>query len=443
MKVLKRLKPLAILVIIFIVVQSNIVLAFDLNKKINKNVYINNIELSGLTMEEAKEKLLYHVNENRYFVLSYENKEILIDKNILGVEYEIDDLVKDAYNVGRDQNVISNIKTKVSLSKGNKIVIPLSYKYNIKNIDKLIEDCNKDIYVNPIDATIKIINNQISITKETYGKKLDKSKLKRDIIYNIKNLNSRDIKASIKILSPKYKYDELKKIDTVLGKFETYFNSSNKNRVNNIEVAALATSNLIIDQNERFSFNNALKNIRKNLKEAPIIKNGKTDKGLGGGICQVSTTIYNAALYSNMNIIEVNNHSIPSLYITKGRDATVSDGYLDFVFENKNQTPILIYNQVLNNKIVSSIYGSIEDKKDIEIETKIVKVLKNKQICKNDYNLKNGLKIIEQKGRLGYSVNTFRIYKENKKIIKKELINTSYYPPCDEIITKGVKSTED
>lgn len=443
MKVLKRLKPLAILVIIFIVVQSNIVLAFDLNKKINKNVYINNIELSGLTMEEAKEKLLYHVNENRYFVLSYENKEILIDKNILGVEYEIDDLVKDAYNVGRDQDVISNIKTKVSLSKGNKIVIPLSCEYNMEKIDKLIEDCNKDIYVNPIDATIKIINNQISITKETYGKKLDKSKLKRDIIYNIKNLNSRDIKASIKILSPKYKYDELKKIDTVLGKFETYFNSSNKNRVNNIEVAALATSNLIIDQNERFSFNNALKNIRKNLKEAPIIKNGKTDKGLGGGICQVSTTIYNAALYSNMNIIEVNNHSIPSLYITKGRDATVSDGYLDFVFENKNQTPILIYNQVLNNKIVSSIYGSIEDKKDIEIETKIVKVLKNKQICKNDYNLKNGLKIIEQKGRLGYSVNTFRIYKENKKIIKKELINTSYYPPCDEIITKGVKSTED
>lgn len=443
MKVLKRLKPLAILVIIFIVVQSNIVLAFDLNKKINKNVYINNIELSGLTMEEAKEKLLYHVNENRYFVLSYENKEILIDKNILGVEYEIDDLVKDAYNVGRDQDVISNIKTKVSLSKGNKIVIPLSCEYNMEKIDKLIEDCNKDIYVNPIDATIKIINNQISITKETYGKKLDKSKLKRDIIYNIKNLNSRDIKASIKILSPKYKYDELKKIDTVLGKFETYFNSSNKNRVNNIEVAALATSNLIIDQNERFSFNNALKDIRKNLKEAPIIKNGKTDKGLGGGICQVSTTIYNAALYSNMNIIEVNNHSIPSLYITKGRDATVSDGYLDFVFENKNQTPILIYNQVLNNKIVSSIYGSIEDKKDIEIETKIVKVLKNKQICKNDYNLKNGLKIIEQKGRLGYSVNTFRIYKENKKIIKKELINTSYYPPCDEIITKGVKSTED
>lgn len=443
MKVLKRLKPLAILVIIFIVVQSNIVLAFDLNKKINKNVYINNIELSGLTMEEAKEKLLYHVNENRYFVLSYENKEILIDKNILGVEYEIDDLVKDAYNVGRDQDVISNIKTKVSLSKGNKIVIPLSCEYNMEKIDKLIEDCNKDIYVNPIDATIKIINNQISITKETYGKKLDKSKLKRDIIYNIKNLNSRNIKASIKILSPKYKYDELKKIDTVLGKFETYFNSSNKNRANNIEVAALATSNLIIGQNERFSFNNALKNIRKNLKEAPIIKNGKTDKGLGGGICQVSTTIYNAALYSNMNIIEVNNHSIPSLYITKGRDATVSDGYLDFIFENKNQTPILIYNQVLNNKIVSSIYGSIEDKKDIEIETKIVKVLKNKQICKNDYNLKNGLKIIEQKGRLGYSVNTFRIYKENKKIIKKELINTSYYPPCDEIITKGVKSTED
>ena len=153
MTVLKRLKPLVILVIIFTIAQSNVVLAFDLDKKINKNVYVNNIELSGLTKEEAREKLLYNVKENRYFVLSYENKEILIDKNILDVEYEIDNLVKKAYEVGRDEDIISNIKTKVSLIRGNKVVIPLSYKYNMEMVDKLIEDCNKNIYLNPIDAT--------------------------------------------------------------------------------------------------------------------------------------------------------------------------------------------------------------------------------------------------------------------------------------------------
>ena len=440
---MKRLKPLVILVIIFMIAQSNVVLAFDLDKKINKNVYVNNIELSGLTKEEAREKLLYNVKENRYFVLSYENKEILIDKNILDVEYEIDNLVKKAYEVGRDEDIISNIKTKVSLMRGNKVVIPLSYKYNMEMVDKLIEDCNKNIYLNPIDATAKVIDGQICVTKEMYGRKVDESKLKKDIIDNIKNLDSREIEICIKTLKPKYTYNQLKKIDTVLGSFETYFNISNENRTNNIEVAALATSNLIIGQNEKFSFNNTLKNknARQNLKEAPIIKNGKSDRGLGGGICQVSTTIYNAALYSNMKIIEVNNHSMPSLYAIKGRDATVSEGYLDFVFQNKNKTPILIYNQVINNKIVSKIYGSKLDKKDIEIETQIVKILKNKQICKKDYNLKNGLNIVEQKGRLGYTVNTFRIYRENQKIIKKELINVSYYPPCDEIIIKGAKGS--
>ena len=213
---MKRLKPLVILVIIFTIAQSNVVLAFDLEKKINKNVYVNNIDLSGLTQKEAREKLLYNVKENRYFVLSYENKEILIDKNILDVEYEIDNLVKKAYEVGRDEDIISNIKTKVSLIRGNKVVIPLSYKYNMEMVDKLIEDCNKNIYVNPIDATAKVIDGQICVTKEMYGRKVDKSKLKKDIIDNIKNLDSREIEICVKTLKPKYTYNQLKKIDTVL-----------------------------------------------------------------------------------------------------------------------------------------------------------------------------------------------------------------------------------
>ena len=175
------------------------------------------------------------------------------------------------------------------------------------------------------------------------------------------------------------------------------------------------------------------------LKVASIILNGKHDKGVGGGICQVSTTIYNAALYAGMDIVKITNHSIPSPYVTKGRDATVSNGSMDFVFKNNNNNPIIVHNEIFENKIASKIYGCSSDKRNIEIETEIVETIKNKKIYKSDSKLQKGTKVVEQEGRLGYTVNTFRLYKSNNEILKKELVNTSYYPPCDEIILKGTK----
>ena len=100
------------------------------------------------------------------------------------------------------------------------------------------------------------------------------------------------------------------------------------------------------------------------------------------------------------------------------------------------------FNEIFENKIVSKIYGCSSDKRNIEIETKIVETIKNKKIYKSDSKLQKGTKVVEQEGRLGYTVNTFRLYKSNNEILKKELVNTSYYPPCDEIILKGTKEVQ-
>ena len=143
-----------------------------------------------------------------------------------------------------------------------------------------------------------------------------------------------------------------------------------------------------------------------------------------------------------MDIVEITNHSIPSPYVNKGRDATVCDGAIDFVFKNRYNTPIIVHNTILSNKIVSNIYGSSDDKSDIEIDTEVIETITNKKIYKNNSKLRKDVKVVEQPGRLGYTVNTFRIYKSNGEILKKELINKSYYPPCDEIILKGTKEVQ-
>ena len=241
-------------------------------------------------------------------------------------------------------------------------------------------------------------------------------------------------------IKPVYLYEDLSKIDTVLGRFETYFNSQNYNRSTNIKLAASATTNILLNQGEVFSFNSNIQNsnISKYLKEAPVIINGKSEKGRGGGMCQVSSTIYNAALYSGMSIISVRNHSIPSPYIEKGRDATVSGGIIDLKFKNNYKTPVYIYNQVMGNKIVCTIYGNKRDKQDIEIITEITDEINNRIIRKNSEKYDLGVKTIEQEGRKGYKVKTYRVYK-NDFGNKSEYIGESYYPPQDKIIIYGTR----
>ncbi len=444
MTALKKNKLLMMLVIIFMLLNNSIIYAFDLERKISKNVYIGEIDVSDLTIEEATKKVNLYIEENRYFNLIYNDKKIKIDKNTFDLDYKIPQLAQNAYNVGRDKDIITNIKTKVSLKRGNKEIIPIVSYYNISKIDELIKQLNEQFYISPVNATAEVINDKVAVTKGSYGQNINKQQLKSIIIYKIDNLNSKDSEIPITVLKPKYTSKQLSKIDTLLGSYETYFNPKNINRVNNISVATQATSNVIINTNEKFSFNNELreKNVYNQLREAPIILNGKPDKGVGGGICQVSTTIYNAALYAGMDIVEITNHSIPSPYVNKGRDATVCEGAIDFVFKNRYNTPIIVHNTILSNKIVSNIYGSSDDKSDIEIDTEVIETITNKKIYKNNSKLRKDVKVVEQPGRLGYTVNTFRIYKSNGEILKKELINKSYYPPCDEIILNGTKEVQ-
>lgn len=440
---MKKLKLVVIfgIILMLILITPRLAMAIDINQKINTNVYVNDIDLSKLTKSQAKKKINDYLDSYRYFTLINDQRTINVDKNKFDVNYKVDDLVDKAFNVGRDKDIISNIKTNLSLRKGNKKVINIKCEYNKEKIDKYIDDLNKDIYIEPINATAQIINKQVIVKKGSYGKSIDTQKLKEIIYEKIDKIENDESDIPIKPLKPKYTYDQLSKIDTVLGSYETKFNPKNTKRVNNIKVASKYTSNVLLDKGEKLFFNSFLQHdyVKKELQEAPIIKDGKHDKGLGGGICQVSSTLYNAALYAGMDIKKVQNHSIPSIYVEKGRDATISDGYIDFVFENPYDTPVIIYNEVINDKIVSTIYGSQNDKKDIEIITKVQAVIKNKEIVKKDPKLTKDVKIVEEEGRLGYTVNTFRVYKKNDEILKKELIYTSYYPPSDKIVVEGTK----
>lgn len=441
MILLRKLK-IAIFLSLLIVSLGNVVLsdAIEFEGKIHKNIYVRAIDLSNLTKKEAMEKINKILDDNNSFSLNFNDKKYIFCKNDIGINYDVEEVVEKAYNIGRDKGIIANMKIRSSLAMGKKVILDYSITYDEKKLDKYLKELNKKIYIKPTSATIRIINGKIVITKEKNGYKLNKDELKNTIIRKIKDMDNEDEIIPTLSVKPFYSYKELSKIDTVLGSFETYFNANNYNRSNNIKLAANATSNILLDKGEIFSFNSCIQesHINKYLKEAPVIVNGKPEKGIGGGMCQVSSTIYNAALYSDMKIINVRNHSIPSPYIEMGRDATVSGGTIDLKFSNKFDSPIFIYNRIVGNKIVCTIYGNKKDNKDIEVITETTDILHNRIIRKNSEKYDLGVKTIEQEGRNGYKVQTYRVYKSTLGN-ETEYIGQSYYPPQDKIIIYGTR----
>ena len=120
-----------------------------------------------------------------------------------------------------------------------------------------------------------------------------------------------------------------------------------------------------------FSYNEHIGeiNLSNGYKNAPVIVQGVVQEGVGGGVCQVSSTLYNSVLYAGLELVNIKNHSIPSSYVSMGRDATVTDGGIDFVFKNNLKYPVYIKNYVSGNVVTCQIYGSLKDKQNIQIST--------------------------------------------------------------------------
>ena len=226
----------------------------------------------------------------------------------------------------------------------------------------------------------------------------------------------------------------------LIAEYETNFNEQNINRSTNIKLATSKLNEKIILPGEIFSFNDVVgrRTEEKGFKLAHVYQNGKIVDGLGGGICQVSSTLYNACLYANLNIIERKSHQFMPAYIEVGRDATVVDGYIDFKFKNTRNYPIKLICSADSGKLKCKIYGKKEETEyNVEVKSEILECIKFKSIYEEDDNIKE--KIIVQNGKNGYKSKTYKILKINENIISKELISIDTYNVINEIIKTGIK----
>ena len=338
------------------------------NNKIGENISIENIDISSLTKEEALKKLQEEIKLND-INLVYNDTKYKISPSDIDLNYNLENLVNKAYNYNKKNEYFKNLEIFFELKKTPKNfnIVP---SYDEAKLSNQIEKISNSINIKPVDATILIDDNGgITKTPSKEGIELDIVKAKEDIYSVIKSKNHTDIKLNIEVVKPEVSTADVESINSLLAEYTTSFSPNNTNRVTNIYLSAQKTSDVLLMPGEEFSYNDLTgKRIASNgYKDAPVIINGKLEQDVGGGVCQVSSTLFNSVMYSGLDITWRRNHSLKSSYVPIGQDAMVTDGGSDFRFKNPYNHPIYIKNVLSNGTITSRIYGNNQDMKKINI----------------------------------------------------------------------------
>jgi vancomycin resistance protein YoaR len=230
-----------------------------------------------------------------------------------------------------------------------------------------------------------------------------------------------------------------------LSSFTTYFNVNEKERSENVKLAAQFINNTIIMPGQEFSYNTTVgeRSTERGFQTAKVYKSGQVIDGLGGGICQTSSTLYNAILLADLEITERKNHSLPVGYVDLGRDATVSYGTIDFKFKNDRKTPIKIETSISGGSLTIKILGIKDtiDNRIVSIRTETIQVLPFTEKIIEDTTLPVGTTKITQTGKKGYKVKAYKIVKENGAQVDEKLLSTDTYAPIVQIKRVGIEPT--
>lgn len=224
-----------------------------------------------------------------------------------------------------------------------------------------------------------------------------------------------------------------------ISQFTTTFITSATGRIHNISASAQTMQDQLLAPGEIFDYSKIIRQTEKifGYQEAPVIYNGKLVPGVGGGICQVSTTLYNAVLRAGLQIIERRNHSLPMSYVPLGQDATYASDYINFRFRNNTEHFLLIRTNIVNNTLTVKLFGTMQQEKTYEVKSNIVKRIQPATKYLYNPSLSTNEQQTLQAGKVGYVVETHRFEKLAGVLIKKELISKDTYPSQPTLVAVG------
>lgn len=399
-------------------------------------IYIDDLYVGGLTQQEALALLATNIKESESsggIILLTPFCKYRLPLADIGYAPLYGKAVDKAFTTARYGTVFKRLLTIRKLRKQSLQIYP-EMCYNKEKLSEIIRSIGTDTDKKPINADIKVLNGHTKITPHQSGYLLDRRLTLKKIERSLDNRITKDIELFVVGILPDITTQMVDKILCELGAFSTYFNTQNEGRSHNIKTACNKINQKLLLPGESFSLDKVLGNRTEEngYKQARVIINNELVDGLGGGICQVTSTLYNSVLLSGLKVLERRNHTLPLTYIEVGRDATISQGYIDFRFTNNLGYAVIIESKVIDNQIRIAFWGCeplIKIRKTIRTNI-IEKIAAVGVLTEVDEKLKPGEAIIVREAIPGYKVEVYLDTKDmNGKIIKIEKISVDYYIP--------------
>lgn len=343
-----------------------------------------------------------------------------------------------------DKEQTANLVKEMILSHKGGVVEPEAIITYPSKFD--VDEVYAQIISEPSDAGFRVENMELVEIPHSAGRKIDKGVLKQ-IIDELEQKEDTERLLPVTITMPEITSDIATSMlfRDEIGSASTTFSTgtqNGRNRKHNMELATQKINNLVLLPGQEFSFNEVVgpRDAEHGYLLAHVYSGGKVVDGIGGGICQVSTTIYNAVLKADLEVTERRNHSFTVAYVPLGQDATAFYGGTDLKFVNSTRWPIKIFAKVEGNKISITIQGTNETpEKSVIISNKILKETPYQVVRIEDPSLPEGTTEIKQDGSNGYVVDTFKIIKFGGKVVSQNKLHTSRYVPCTEEVLVGTK----
>ena len=435
-------------------------------------VHIDGVHIGGLTMEEAKRVLQQTtIKEDQQYALNVtiDGKTWRITQAELPLQRDLDAVLEEAYSIGRQgslsaqQSGLTPFEYRsrtVSYYSENGAFLSTSVTYDKSTVRSLAETLANLISTPAQDAIVASFDfnsRSFQFTNEQAGRGLSSETIYNAIVQAMDGSwykDGRSVTLQSDVLQPNVTRAMLQQS---FGRISSYTTTTlaGYNRNKNIELACTAVTGTVVESGKTFSFNETVgrRTVDKGYLPAGAIAQGQSIEETGGGVCQVSSTMFNAAVMANMQIVSSSAHAWPSAYVEPGRDATVDwQNYqnlsqsLDFKFKNTSDYPIFIVAYITGSnyrqacKCTVEIYGvALADGITIGMETQLIRTIEMPTPAPPEYAQADaehpaGTWEEVRKGREGYVYETYRIFYQYGNIVRRELLRTSTYKAYSELI---------
>ncbi|MBE5815042.1 MAG: hypothetical protein E7320_07560 [Clostridiales bacterium] len=420
-------------------------------------VLVDGISVGDMTIEEARAALTgtspqLQSNTTPYSVtVSIGDRNWQIDQTNVPAARNLGNVLEKAYAIGRTNNSDIQITKQTPFRqrvdralelRNTPVNLATEVTYDASAVRNVVDEITAYVTRDPINA--QILTFDYKSRTFTFSDHQSGVIMDSDLLYNriIAALDQEQIGAivttNLTLIPPDITKDDLASNFNLIAAYTTE-TTRDTNRNNNIALACQAINGTALMPGETFSFNEATgqRTYEKGYLEAGAIASGQSIEEVGGGICQVSSTLFNAVARADLEIVERSAHAWPSTYVERGEDATVNWPNLDFKFKNSSQAPIFIITYYNDRKMSAEIWGmALEDGMSIDLESHVVKTINPPQEIKYVQNpeLPYGSSQTTVKARTGYVVDTYKVWYQNGQEIRREFFYTSTYKAYQQVV---------